>query len=75
MARGVRAFLYSKWFFGLLAVVCLIDLAADCSERIWGWTDINWLAIAMDTIAAALAIWIFADLHGRRPKNGGGTRR
>jgi hypothetical protein len=62
-------------FFGVLAVVCLVDLAADLSEHIWGWSDVNLLAIAMDVAAAGLAVWIFADLHGRRPKNGGGTHR
>ncbi len=68
----MRRFLYSKWFFLMLGVVCLIDLAADLGEHIWGWTDLNLLAIAMDAIAAFLAVWIFLDLHGRRPRHGNG---
>ena len=71
----MRAFLYSKWFFLFLAVVCVIDLVTDLSEEIWGSGALNKLAIAMDITAAALALWIFIDLHVRRPKNGGDTRR
>jgi hypothetical protein len=37
----MRTFLYSKWFFLLLAVVCVVDLAADLAERFQGWTDLN----------------------------------
>jgi hypothetical protein len=32
----MRRFLYSKWFFLLLAAVCAFDLAADVGEEIWG---------------------------------------
>lgn len=71
----MRAFLYSKWFFLFLAVVCLINLVADVGEEVWDWSDLNKLSIAMDITAAALALWIFVDLHVRRPKNGGDTRR
>ena len=75
MPERLRSFLYSKWFFGVLAVVCLIDLAADLTEHVWGWTDINLVAILMDTIAAGLSVWIFTDLHRRRPKDGRGADR
>jgi hypothetical protein len=64
-------FLYSKWFFGLLAILCTVDLVADVGEHIWGWTALNVLAITMDAAAALLSIWIFGDLHRRRPKHGG----
>jgi len=70
----MRRFLYSKWFYGLLAVVCILDLIADLGEHIWGWTDLNILAIALDAVAVALSVWIFTDLHGRRPRNGDDTR-
>ena len=70
----MRRFLYSKWFYGLLAVVCILDLIADLGEHIWGWTDLNILAIALDAIAVALSVWLFTDLHRRRPRNGDHTR-
>lgn len=68
-----RGFLYSKWFFLFLAVIVVIDLLADIGEEVWGWTGLNELAIVMDIVAAILALWIFADLHHRRPKNGGNS--
>jgi hypothetical protein len=71
--RHMRKFLYSKWFYGLLAAVCILDLVADLGEHLWGWTDLNILAIALDLIAVSLTVWIFADLHRRRPRDGDRT--
>ncbi len=71
----MRKFLYSRWFFFALAVVCAVDLIADLGESVWGWSDLNLIAVAMDVIAAALALWIFVDLQRRRPKYGGDSRR
>jgi len=70
----MRRFLYSKWFYGALAIVCVLDLTADLGEHVWGWSDLNIIAIALDVIAVTLSVWIFADLHGRRPRNGKHTR-
>lgn len=70
----MRRFLYSKWFFLLLAAVCLVDLVADAGEFVWGRTPLNLVAIFLDTVAASLTIWMFADLHKRRPKDGDHTR-
>lgn len=70
-----KSFLYSKWFYLTLGIVCIIDLCADLGEHIWGWTDLNFIAIAMDLTAVGLVLWIFIDLHTRRPTNGGDTRR
>ena len=70
-----RNFLYGKWFFLFLAVVILVDLAADVGEEFFGPTGLNELSIALDIVAAGLVIWIFADLHSRRPKSGGDTGR
>ncbi len=67
--------MYSRWFFLLLAVSCAIDLIADVSEDLWGWTVPNHLAIAMDIIILAMAVWMFVDLQRRRPKDGGNPRR
>jgi hypothetical protein len=71
----MRKFLYSRWFFLFLAIVCVIDLAADIGESIWGWDPLNSIAIGMDLIAAGMSLWIFADLQQRRPKHGGNSRR
>jgi hypothetical protein len=72
----MRKFLYSKWFFLVLAVVCLADLVADVGVRMRGWWFLNWLVIPLDAVAAALALWVFVDLHKRRPrrKHGDDTR-
>ncbi len=74
-ARQMRKFLYSRWFFFWLAIVCVVDLVADLSEDVWGWTDLNIVSIAMDVIAAGLALWTFVDLQRRKPKDGGDSRR
>ena len=71
----MRRFLYGRWFFFFLAVVCLVDLGADVLELVRGNTDLNDLAIAMDCIAVAMSLWIFTDLQRRRPKNGDHSRR
>ena len=70
-----RRFLYSKWFFGCLLIISLLDIAADVSEEFWGWSKLNIVAIGIDCVLAILSIWIFTDLHRRRPKDGGGSRR
>ncbi len=72
----MRSFLYSKWFFLMLALVCLVDMAADWSDRLWAFRPLHVAAVSLDAVAAALALWMFADLHRRRPrrKNGDDTR-
>jgi hypothetical protein len=70
----MRRFLYSKWFFLLLATVCGTDLVAHLGEEIWGYGYLKNVAIVMDLVALALSAWIFIDLHTRRPKHGDGTR-
>jgi hypothetical protein len=71
----VRKFLYSRWFFLFLAIVCFIDLIADVGESVWGWNALNLVSIAMDVIAVVMTFWIFADLQSRRPKDGNHPRR
>ena len=69
----MRKFLYSKWFFLMLAAVCVVDLVADWGERVWGWRVLHVIAVSLDAVAAAMALWMFADLHSRRPKDGDHT--
>jgi hypothetical protein len=71
----MRKFLYSRWFFLALAVVCVVNLVADLGEAVWGWSELNVVSIAMDMIAAGLALWTFVDLQRRKPKHGGDSRR
>jgi hypothetical protein len=70
----MRRFLYSKWFFLTLAIVCGIDLFTDVADEIWGWSILNKVSIVADIGAVSLSLWIFRDLHSRRPK-GDDTRR
>jgi hypothetical protein len=63
----MRKLLYSKWYFLLLAVISLVNLLADVMEEIWGWNFLNKVAIPMDAAALFLSVWMFADLHSRRP--------
>ena len=70
----LRGFLYSRWFFLFLAIAGVIDLVADVGENIWGWSGLNYLSIAMDVIVVLLALWIFADLQRRKPKDGSAGR-
>lgn len=71
--KDMRRFLYSKWFFLLLVIVCAIDLVADVGENIWGHNILNNVAIGMDFTALILAAWMFIDLHTRRPRRGDHT--
>jgi len=75
MKASMGKFLYSRWFFLFLAVVCVIDLLTDIAQDLWGWSGLNHLSIALDIIILVLALWIFFDLQKRRPRNGGHSRR
>jgi hypothetical protein len=70
MARRLRAFLYSKNFFGLLVLVALLDLGTDLTEHLHPhyWEIANALSIAVDCVLVFLAGWMFLDLHLRKPR-------
>lgn len=68
----MKSFLYSKWFFLMLALVCVLDVFADWGARVWGWRVLIVIAASLDMVAAALALWMFTDLHRRRPKRSHG---
>lgn len=70
-----RQFLYSKWFFGLLVIVSLLDMSTDLSMYFWGWSGLTVFVIGLDIIVSGLCLWIFLDLHRRRPRNGRGSGR
>ena len=66
----MRRFLYSKWFFGFLALVCLLDMIGDIGEEFWGWGGLNAANILLDIFAVGMSLWMFIDLHVRAPKHG-----
>lgn len=70
----MRSWLYSKWFFAFLALVCFLDLIADLAERKWNWNTLNNIAIGLDILACVLTGWMFLDLHRKRPKGGANPR-
>jgi hypothetical protein len=61
----MRRFLYSKWFFGFLAIVCILDLISDFAADVFGWGALRWVTIVLEIIAACLAVAMFIDLHRR----------
>ena len=69
----MRKFLYGKWFFFFLALVCLLDLITDLINH-GEWSSLDVTAIVLDSIALGLTSWMFGDLHRRRPKHGRGPR-
>jgi hypothetical protein len=66
----MRKFLYSKWFFGLLAFVCILDLISDALADLLGWRGLRRVTIGLEIIAVYLTVAMFLDLHRRRIVNG-----
>lgn len=66
--KSLRSLLFGKWFFAILLLVSLFDVAADIAERLRldYWLPLNSLSIAFSVIMALLAGWMFLDLHTRR---------
>ena len=61
----MRKFLYSKWFFGFLALVCTLDLITDFAADYFGWGTLRWVTIPLEIIAVCLSVTMFLDLHRR----------
>jgi len=66
----MRKFLYSKWFFGFLAVVCALDLISDAAADFLGWRILRGVTMGLELIAVCLAVAMFLDLHRRMKSNG-----
>jgi hypothetical protein len=66
----MRKFLYSKWFFGFLAFVCILDLISDASADLFGWGALRKVTIGLEIIAVYLTVTMFIDLHRRMKVNG-----
>jgi len=71
----MRRFLYSRWFFLFLALVCLLDLLTDILAAAFPSGLLSKLSVAADIIPAAMSLWMFFDLQRRKPKNGHHTPR
>src|SRR5574340_638619 len=67
---GLRSFLFSKWFFAILFVVSVFDVAADIAERLRSesWVSLNSISLGLSLVVAILAGWMFLDLNARRPR-------
>jgi hypothetical protein len=73
-SNGMRKFLYSKWFFGFLAFVCILDLFADAAADILGWQTLHKVTIGLELISVYLTVAMFRDLHRRMKVNGRNPR-
>jgi hypothetical protein len=69
----MRQFLYSKWFFGILGLVCAFNLAIEIVDYVDGCSRMSGVAIPMDLVAVLLTGWMFLDLRDRHPKYGGNS--
>jgi hypothetical protein len=73
----LRQLLFSRWFFGVLVIVLVLDIISDITEHFWPqeYQLLNYVAIALDAVGLVLALWMFIDLSLRRPTNGNHPRR
>lgn len=67
---GFRSFLFGKWFFALLFFASSFDVATDLVQRarLAYSGAMNGISIGLSVLIAALAAWMFVDLHTRRPR-------
>jgi hypothetical protein len=72
----LRRLLFSKWFFGLLLFVLVLDLSSDVAEHLTAHTRLlNYMSIFFDSVGLFLVLWMFVDLSRRRPTDGDNPRR
>jgi hypothetical protein len=64
----VRRCIYNRWFYAVLAAVCLLDVVCEISDilRPGSYPVLDVISLVTSGIAAALTFLIFVDLHGRR---------
>ena len=68
--KYMRKFLYSKWFFGFLALVCALDLISDAAADFFGWKALHNVTIGLEIISVYLTMSMFFDLQRRMKVNG-----
>ncbi len=69
----MRKFLYSRGFFGFLALVLAFDLSVDVLQHFFleERPILDAVEMLLDAISMALTLWMFIDLSQRRPRRGG----
>ena len=70
VARFVRGCIYNRWFYALLAGVCVLDVASDAiaiadPRRSY---PIELISLIASAITAVLTTTVFLDLQFRRRK-------
>ncbi len=70
LARFVRGCIYNRWFYALLAAVCLLDVASDTIAMIRPRSsyEIEVISLIASAITAVLTTTVFLDLQFRRRK-------
>jgi hypothetical protein len=68
--RFVRGCMYNRWFYALLALVCLLDVVTDVSDLLHPTANfaMDVLSLVASAIAAVLTADVFLDLHFRRAR-------
>lgn len=72
MVRGVRSFvrrcIYNRWFYALLASICLLDVIVDTLDIIDPRVNpvLNLISVIASGAAAFLTSLVFLDLQSRR---------
>jgi hypothetical protein len=68
--RFVRGCMYNRWFYAVLALVCLLDVVTDVSDLLNPTSNfaMDVLSLIASAIAAVLTTAVFLDLHFRRAK-------
>jgi hypothetical protein len=72
--KPMRKFLYSKWFFGFLAFVCILDLLTDVVADLSEMIHLHEVTIVLELIAVFLSLSMFLDLHNRVKNYGPDSR-
>ena len=67
MRSFVRRFIYNRWFYALLAAVCLLDAVCETFDIVTpgGYPALDVISLITSVAAAILTLLIFLDLHGR----------
>jgi hypothetical protein len=66
----VRRCVYSRWFYAVLGLVCLVDAVAEFLDILNPGENyaLDVVSLVSSVTAAVLAFAIFIDLRFRRPK-------
>jgi hypothetical protein len=70
LLKFVRGCLYNRWFYALLAAVCLLDVVTDVLDILRPTANflVDVVSLVASGIAAVLTMAVFLDLHLRRAR-------